>query len=167
MEHTGPRGLLDRLSHWRQVREAKACTARYRREAPPPPPGLEFPDSFGYVHCKAFVYLTVGPAKYRRMDYFHLPPEEWSPELLEIVERGCEQIVQWRGLTPDSPFENIGIEGFYALLQVFHFELAQQSAFDGRDGTILDRMEMIHVVSSEGLTLYNRVRQEKIVHPWN
>lgn len=136
-------------------------TTRYRREAPPPPPGIEVPKMFGYIHYKACRYLTVGPAKYRQGDFFHLPPKEWSPEQLELVKRGCEQIVAWRGIAPESPLENIGIDGFYALLHVFHFKLKQQSAFDGGDGTILDKMEMEHAVTSEEITLHNRVRLEK------
>jgi hypothetical protein len=132
-------------------------TARYRREASPPPPGTEIPKMFGYIHYKAFRYLAVGPAKYRQGDFFHLPPDEWSRERLKSVRSGCEQIVQWRGITPESPLQHIGTAGFYALLQLFHFKLQQQSAFDGKDGTILDKMEMRHVVTSEELTLYNKV----------
>ena len=155
---SGPRGLLKRLSEWRQAKEAKAISARYRRETAPPSPNTEIPRLFGYIHYKAFQYLAVGPRKYRQQDFFHLPPKEWSVEQHESVKRGCEQIIRWRGITPESPLEDIGIGGFYALLHLFHFRLARQSAFDGGDGAILDRREMQHVVTSEEITLYNRVR---------
>ena len=126
------------LSDGEQAKEAEAMTARYRFEASPPPSGLAIPKMYGYIHYKAFRYLAVGPAKYRQGDACQQPPEDWSPEQLELVRLGCEQVVRWRGLTPDTPLENIGIAGFYVLLHLLHFKLKKQSAFDGKDGTILD-----------------------------
>jgi hypothetical protein len=142
---------------------------RYRRETSSPPPGMEVPKTFEYIRFKAFRYLAVGPVKYRRGDFFHQPPAECSPERLESVRRGCQQIIEWRGITPALPLEGIGIDGFYALLRVFHFRLKEQSAFDDLDDTILDKMEMHHVVTSEEITLYNRVHVggPRTSHPWN
>jgi len=68
----------------------------------------------------------------------------------------------WRGLSPERPLEDVGIDGFYALLQLLHFKLTVQSAFDGGPGMILDEMQMEHVVDSRTITLYNRVKSTGI-----
>ena len=124
-----------------------------------PPPGLEIPSGFGYIRAKAHTYLKTGPETYRKIDFFHLPPVDWSPELLETVRNGCEQLVRWRGVTPDAPLEDLGIEGFYCLLQLFHFEVDSQASMPGKDRAILDRMQMRHVVTGEEVVLHNLVKQ--------
>lgn len=151
--------MLKKISEWREAREAKALLEKYRREAVPSPAGIDVPRMFGYIHYKAFRYLAHGPNKYRKGDFFHLPPIEWSSDKLAAVRQGCEQILQWRGLSPESPIEGIGITGFYALLQLFHFKLKKQSALDAAEsGMILDRMEMQHAMNPDDeLTLYNLV----------
>jgi hypothetical protein len=153
--------FLKKWSDRRTAREAEALAEKYRQEVSPPPSEVTVTGEFGYIHYKAFRYLTVGAAKYRRSDFFHLPPRDWSSAKFEAVRRGCEQIVRWRGMTPESALEGIGIEGFYALLQLFHFELKQQSLLPGDEETFMDKMEMRHVVSSHEITLYNKVRGEK------
>jgi hypothetical protein len=49
------------------------------------------------------MFLLVGPEEYRRSDALGQPPVEWQPSTLEAVTRGCEQILRYRGLTPDRP----------------------------------------------------------------
>ena len=150
--------VLKRITDWRILRAEKAIALKYEREAPRPPEGIGIPRTFAYIHYKAFKYLTIGAKKYRRFDYFHLPPKEWESKGLDVVQLGCEQIVHWRGLTPQTALEGLGIYGFYALLHVFHFKLKQQSLLDSGDDTILlDKMEMEHVMTAEDVTLYNKV----------
>ena len=132
--------------------------AKYRTNTQPPPQGLTVPDVFGYLHYKSFLYLQLGPEKYRKGDFFQLPPKDWPQSLLDAVKSGCEQILMWRGLSKDRPLENIGIKGFYALLHLFHFKLKAQAAFDGGSGMFLDKMEMEHVADSRTITLYNNVK---------
>jgi hypothetical protein len=131
--------------------------ARYAREVPLPPEGLEIGYAAAYIHYKAFVYLSYGPAAYREADTLGRPPENWEDAKLEELRLGCEQLVAWRGFHPEMPLEGIGIGGFYRLLEVFHFELAQQAAMPGPDGMILDRMMMRHAIDGREVTLYNLV----------
>jgi len=131
---------------------------RYEREAPAPPQGVAVPGAFGYIHFKAFRFLLVGPSEYRETDALHLPPAHWPELTLEAVTHGCEQLVQWCGLSSDRPLEGIGVSGFYALLRVFHFEVASHQATESEPGMILDVMHMRHGIESTEITLYNRVR---------
>lgn len=152
-------GLIEKIRHRIKTRRAKQITDLYWSKAPPPPQNTSIPKTFGYIHYKAFSYLTQGPEKYRRDDFFHLPPEDLPRDRLETIAHGCQQILQWRGLTHETALEGIEIQGFYDLLRLFHFDLKQQSALVDKDpNTILDMMEMKHVITSEEITLYNRVK---------
>jgi len=155
-------GLIEKIRHWIKTRRAKRITALYWRKAPHPPKNQSIPKTIGYIHYKAFSYLTQGPEKYRRDDFFKLPPQDLPEHRLETINRGCQQILQWRGLTPETALEGLEIGGFYDLLRLFHFDLKQQSALVDKDPTtILDMMEMQHVMTSEEITLYNRVKIQK------
>lgn len=134
--------------------------AKYETEAPLPPSGLTPSAVFGYIHFKAFVFLQLGPERHRSIDAFQFPPAEWSEGTLETIRCGCEQIVQWRGLSPELPLEGLDIRGFRGLLQLFHFEAVLQSALalGTGEGYIIDAMQMRHVVDGREITLYNRVK---------
>lgn len=137
---------------------AERLRAAYESEAPRPPADVVVPDAFWYVHFKAFAFLTVGPDQYRRQDAFRQPPENLSAARLHEVNRGCEQFLQFRGLSPARPLVGIGVDGFYALSRLFHFALVQQAALETNTAdTILDKMNLRHVVDKQELTLYNLV----------
>jgi len=137
---------------------AKRLRAAYEDEAPAPSAAIEVPDVFWYVHFKAFAFLSAGPDEYRSHDALRQPPENLPAARLHAIQRGCERILQFQGLSPDRPIEGIGVDGFYALLRMFHFALDQQVALEiGAIGTILDQMKMRHVVDGRELTLYNLV----------
>src|SRR5687768_518737 len=121
---------------------------KYKTDRPKPPVGLGIlTHPVRYVHFKAFLFLQYGPERYRQRDGLKQPPADSSEHTLDAIRRGCEQIFQWRGFLPDSPLEDIGVDGFYVLLRLFHFELVAQSATRaGAEMFFLDRMEMRHVV---------------------
>jgi hypothetical protein len=132
--------------------------AAYEHEAPKPPADVPVPDEFWYLHFKAFAFLTAGPDEYRSYDAMQQPPENLPETRLHAINRGCEQILQFQGLSPDRPLESIGVDGFYALLRLFHFGVAQQAALaTGATGTVLDQLTIRHVVDGRELTLYNLV----------
>ena len=137
---------------------AKRLQDAYQDEAPLPPADVVVPDVFWYLHFKAFAFVRVGPDEYRRHDALQQPPENLPATRLHAIQRGCDQILQFQGLSPDRPLEGIGVDGFYALLRLFHFELDQQAVLGtGAIETVLDQMKMRHVVDGQELTLYNLV----------
>ena len=135
----------------------------YLSEAPQRPPELRESDTFDDLHYKAFVYLQVGPDAYRQMEAFGMPPASWTALELDAVRMGCEQIVRWRGLSPEAPLEGMGIGGFYLLAELFHFTLVGQGVLlDGGPGGTLDAMQMKHSVDGRALTFFNFVKTPTI-----
>lgn len=143
---------------------AKRLLAEYQNAALEPPVEVVVSDVFWYIHYKAFAFLRAGPDEYRKHDALHLPPAHLPATRLDAIKRGCEQILQFRGVSPDWPLEGIGVDGFYALLRLFHFGTEGHTAL-GTDtaGVILDEMQMKHLVDGRELTLYNLVA---VKLPW-
>jgi hypothetical protein len=137
---------------------AKRLEDKYEKEAPVPPPGVTVPEVFAYLHFKAFAFLAVGPDEYRLNDAFHFPPEDLPASRLDEIKRGCEQLVQFRGASAEHPLEDIGVDGFYALLRLFHFDhMGHKTLVTEQPGIVLDEMQMKHVVDSREITLYNKI----------
>ena len=137
---------------------ARRLRAEYDNGAPEPPADVVVPDVFWYIHFKAFGFLKAGPDEYRKHDALHLPLANLPATRLDAIKRGCEQILQFRGLSPDRPLEGIGVGGFYALLRLFHFRSDQHTALMTETaGVVLDEMQVKHLVDGRGLTLYNMV----------
>jgi hypothetical protein len=135
---------------------AETLSQQYERLGPPLPAGLAVPPKFAYLRFKAFCYLTLGPTEYRRQDALSRPPADWNRKTLAAVRRGCEQIVAWRGTTAETALEGLGVQGFYALIALFHFQVLQQSASFG-EGLAMDRMVLEHEVTGAHTILFNQV----------
>ena len=96
------------------------------------------------------------------MEAFGMPPASWTALELDTIRVGCEQIVQWRGLSPEAPLEGMGIGGFYLLAEFFHFTLVGQALLlDGGLGGMLDAMFMKHDVDGRALTFFNLVNSSR------
>ena len=137
---------------------------RYRSQKSSPPAGLHVPEGFGYIHYKAFRYLDIGPEAYREADALRMPPLDWSAAALETLKHGCRQIFHWRGISKDSPLEGIGIPGFYDLIWLFHFDVANQMLLETDGDFFLDQMRIRHIVDGKEFTLYNRVPQQTDIY---
>ena len=119
----------------------------------------DLPNKFIYMLSKADLYLRIGPERYRKGDALGMPEEDCSPEELAAIQRGMEQICQLQGYTPDNPFRDLDIDGFYALMRTLHFKLNMQVLREYREesGEILDEMQMVHVMDGDEIVLYNLV----------
>ena len=78
-----------------------------------------------------------------------------------MIQKGMEQVAEFRGYSADKPFENLGISGFRMLLQTLHFELDMRSSQQTEESNFLDEMRMKHVVDGREITLYNKVSYEE------
>ncbi len=116
---------------------------------------------YGYIFGKATLYLKMKPEIYSKKDALGRPDPDLSEEELNLLRIGCCQIIEGKGKTPDNPLVDIGIHGFYLLIDLFHFKLSMQSIVDSGENGILDRMECIHFVNGEELVLYNLVKKEE------
>jgi hypothetical protein len=140
-------------------RNGTEMVERYEAETLPTPAGVNIPENFGYIHFKAYKYLKLGPDAYSAQDALGMPPNGAPPPLLALVEQGCRQIVNWKGLSPERPLQGLGIKGFYRMIEVFHFKVSEQSATFGNDGNVMDKMTIKHSVTGEQIALYNLVKK--------
>jgi len=116
-------------------------------------------NQFPYILSKADLYLKFGTEKYRKMDFFHEPSARADAEDLEAIRLGCEQIMQGRGFTAEKPFLNIGVSGFYRLMELFHFDYESREtkyAFHvGEQRGALDIITFTHRMDDRKATMFN------------
>jgi hypothetical protein len=121
---------------------------------------LALENRFPYIFSKAELYLKIGPEKYRKADFFKMPGESLTNEELAIIESGCKQILEGKGLTKENPFSGLDIPGFRQLFEVFHFEVTGHKSsrveVDGKR-RFVDAMFLRHAVDNTEITYYNLV----------
>lgn len=114
---------------------------------------------FPYIFSKAWVYLKMGPEKYRKSDSFSQPPLDFDDEDLEILANGCKQALEGIGLTKENPFSELDVMGFSALFRLFHFQKFDRKThhnviFKDKKGAI-DVITFQHVVDGGQVVYYN------------
>ncbi|MFM7683377.1 MAG: hypothetical protein ACKO7P_11630 [Bacteroidota bacterium] len=115
---------------------------------------------FSYIHAKAEIYLKLGPDLYRKKDFFQMPDKSWDKNEILLIETGCQQILQGKGLTAKNPLSGLGVGGFYNLLSTFHFKPKNRITKRlKKDGEIqfLDIIEFEHFVDQTIVTYCNLV----------
>ncbi len=115
--------------------------------------------TYGYIEQKAIRYLEVGYIAYSKTDAFHQPGEELTPDVVEMLVSGCEQIKSQKGLTPEQPLESLGIGGLYRLMKMFHFKFVRQEIYQIGKDFIIDKILFEHQVTGEKqqIELFNKV----------
>ena len=113
---------------------------------------------YSYIFSKAYRFLEVGPDAYRQSDYFEQPSTKISEEL-EILKKGCRQILECRGLIDKRAFMDLDVTGFSQLMTLFHYKSVKRKTtykfeIEGKKG-ILDAITFSHVVNGDELVLYN------------
>lgn len=112
-----------------------------------------------YIFTKAELFLKIGADKYRKEDFFHEPSERADADDLEAIRLGCEQIMQGRGFAAEKPLQNIGVSGFYRLMELFHFDYESREtkyAFHvGEQRGALDIITFTHRMDDRKATLFN------------
>jgi len=111
-----------------------------------------------YIATKAARYLEVGPDEYRKTDAFGQPTTK-NADKLAAIHRGCKQLIECKGLFVEAPLTDVGVEGFYALMALFHFKMKNRTTdhshvHDGQEGA-LDIITFEHAVSGLPVTFFN------------
>ena len=114
---------------------------------------------FGYIFSKAWLYIKLGPVKYRKNDAFDQPPSDFDDEDLEIIAHGCRQVLEGIGLTKEKPFTNLDVMGFSALFRLFHFQNVQRQCrhgfmLNGKSGA-LDCITFQHLMDGSQVVYFN------------
>ena len=114
---------------------------------------------YEYIHSKAELFLEIGYKTYRKRDAFKMPDFRMTRQKLDLLQTGCRQIIEYRGMTPDTAFENIGIPGFYRLMKLFHYQVYKQATSGRSEAYFLDEMYMKHTMTGQKMMLYNKVKK--------
>lgn len=119
---------------------------------------LAINNRFAYIFAKAELFLELGPEEYFAKDA--LPPKrEYPNTTLEALKRGCEQIMQGRGLTSETAFINISVNEFNVFMNMFHFTKIDRKTNHkyvlDKDEGILDKITWQHVVDKTQMENFN------------
>lgn len=114
---------------------------------------------FAYIFSKAWLYLKIGPEKYRKKDAFQQPPLDYDEEDFQIIATGCNLILKGIGMTEQKPFTNLDVLGFYGLFRLFHFDDVDRKTqhnfiYQGRVG-MLDCITFEHIIDGSRVVYYN------------
>ena len=115
---------------------------------------------FPYIYSKAELFLKIGPEAYRKDDYYAMPLKTWSKEDIFKITLGCEQLMLCKGLSSEQPLENIGINAFYKLFELFHFKSIHQKAKRVKLGNkkyFIDEIKFKHQFDDSTITYFNLV----------
>lgn len=123
------------------------------------PDTLPTPIPFGYVRMqvKARKFLAAGPDVYHRSDALSKPKLPLSQEELLQLRSGMEQLLAFKGVSPENPFTGLEVDGFYLLLDTLHYQFQSQRLLQQGPDAFVDAMTMEHQVTSETITLFNAV----------
>jgi hypothetical protein len=108
-----------------------------------------------YIISKAERFVTLGPDEYRKGDAFKMPNKEWTKEELEILKHACMQLIGGKGFTKENPLTEVGIPGFYKLIDLFHYNCKRQALCSYDEDGFLDEMTCVHFITQQKLILYN------------
>jgi hypothetical protein len=115
------------------------------------------PQAYLDMQMTASNYLELGPEEYKAILDHDLQLENIPADMLSTIEQGMRQIMESKGLTSDTPFTGLDIDGFYMLAEMLDLKAEMQEAsFYGND-QFLDAMHMVDSVTGERIILYNLV----------
>jgi hypothetical protein len=86
---------------------------------------------FAYIFTKAWLYLKLGPTRYSNDDAFNQPSSDTEEEVLQMLDKGCRQVIEGVGLTSENPFTGLNVVGFSALFELFHFKKVKRKCKHG------------------------------------
>ena len=116
---------------------------------------------FPYIYAKVDLYLKIGTDKYRKQDFFNQPDISLNKDELLLIEVGCTQILEGKGVVKEEPFIGLGISGFRILFNLFHFDTIRHKSksvtIQGKKG-MLDEMHLEHVIDKQEIIYYNWVQ---------
>ena len=115
---------------------------------------------YEYIRTKAISYIRIGYEKYRKQDALKKPDCRMTKEIQDLLISGCNQVIGYKGMTPETPFEGLGIPGFYLLMEMFHFKVVRQRIAKIENGFFIDEMHMKHIVTGQLMILFNKVKSQ-------
>lgn len=117
---------------------------------------LVISSKYNLLRDNAIILQSKGVEACMDDDRFDLKGMKITDDAIELIESGIKQLIDYRGLTFERPFEDLTVGGFYYLLYIFQFERRRQLATDFETYTI-DSMLMKNSVTGDEMWLTNKV----------
>ena len=87
---------------------------------------LSIANKYDLLRENAIILKEKGIEGCRDDESFDLKGVKITDDARELINNGIKQIIDYRGLTFDRPFENLGIGGFYYFMSLFYLERRRQ-----------------------------------------
>lgn len=114
-------------------------------------------NGYSYIYSKAKLFLKLGLKKYLFNDFSEIDISDLDDEDFEILNDGCKQILKGRGLSPEKPFENLGVLGFAKLFEIFHFSSSRIETMKPEPMKFIDVMSVEHFVEGRKAKYFNLI----------
>ena len=83
-----------------------------------------------------------------------MSPEDLEAGLLEALSELCGQLQSGKGFDAESPLTSSQVPASYALIDLFHFEVAERRSNYARANGILDEFLCRHSVTGREVSLF-------------
>ena len=124
----------------------------------------QFSDSqFAYIYYKADRYLKVGAKEYRKKDMYSMPDSDWDQKGLDLISKGCTQVIAGNGFIQSKPFKDIGVLGVHILFSLFNFEVIAVNTINIDGKKVLDKIKLRHLQNEfeNDIIYYNLLDKEQ------
>ena len=117
---------------------------------------LAITNKYDLLRAKALRLKNKGIEGCRDDDEFDLKGVKITKDALELIEKGIQQIIDYKGLSFERPFENLTIRGFYYFMYLFYFDRRRQLAHFFDNYTI-DKILLKNTITGDEMWLTNKV----------
>ena len=107
-----------------------------------------------YIRHKAKRFIEVGHERYRKGDALGKPSEDLEVVYLEELSELCGQLLSGKGFDAESPLTTSYVPASYALIDLFHFRVAERRSNYSLANGILDEFLCHHLVTDTPINLF-------------
>ena len=112
--------------------------------------------NYDILRDKALVLQEKSIDACRGDEDYDIPDFKLNNAALEVINKGVQQIINYKGLSFQAPFEGLGISDFYFLMDLFCFDMRRQRAYH-YDEYSIDEILFKHSKTSFEIWLVNKV----------
>ena len=117
---------------------------------------LAITNKYDLLREKAIILKEKGIEGCRDDDEFDLKGVKITEDAIELIEKGIQQIIDYKGLSFERAFEDLTIGGVYYFMYLFYFERKRQLAHFFDNYTI-DKILLKNTITGDEMWLANKV----------
>jgi hypothetical protein len=117
---------------------------------------LAVKNHYDYLQVMARDYLDNGPDSYRMRNTRGMPLEDWSLEILIKLEVALLQILEYKGLTYETPIENMSFESPVKLMELLDLKI-QDKRCQYVPRHIMETLDVTHPITGDAAVFYFKI----------